>query len=112
MSAIDLFARLECHPVLRGLTLDGIVTFTRLAGHLKRDILQPQPINESDPDFPPAFLPDSVAKFLGTALGIPLDAMDECWDILSGYVWEIPSQPLNSEDYRLFKNYGWKHGLS
>lgn len=63
MCAVDLFERLESLSVLRDLTSHGIVTFTRLAGHLKRDILQPQPINKIDPAFPPAFLPESVSKF-------------------------------------------------
>ena len=112
MAAVELLASLQHHPVLRHMTLDGITTFTRLAGHLKRDILQPQPINHSDPSLAPIFLPDSVATFLATALAIPLEVMDECWDIFSGYVWEMPSQPLTSEDYWLFKSYGWKHGLS
>ena len=70
MPAANLFERLKRHLVLFGLTLDGIVTFTRLVGHPKRDILQPQPINNSDPDFPLYFLPDSVAKFLGTAVEV------------------------------------------
>ena len=112
MAAVDLFERLQRHPVLCSITLDGIVTFARLVGHIKRDILQPQPINDSDPNFAPDFLPDSVAAFLGTALGIPLDVMDQCWDIFSQYVWMMPCQPLTSEDYRLFKIYGWEHGLS
>ena len=78
MAAVDLLEMLQHHPVLRCITLDGIITFTRLAGHLKRDILQPQPINESDPSLAPTFLPDSVATFLATALAIPLEVMDEC----------------------------------
>ena len=33
---------LKAHPVLQYLNLDGVGAFTRLASHLKRDILQPQ----------------------------------------------------------------------
>jgi len=112
MAAVELLERLQHHPVLCCITLDGIITFTQLTGHLKHDILQPQPINDSDPSLAPNFLPDSVATFLATALVIPLEVMDECWDIFLGYVWEMPSQLLTSEDYRLFKSYGWEHGLS
>jgi len=43
---IDLLAQLQVDPVLCYLTLDGIITFVRLITHLKRDILQPQPVDE------------------------------------------------------------------
>jgi hypothetical protein len=57
------------------MTLNGIITFIRLAGHLKGDILQPQPINHSDPSLAPIFLSESVATFLATALTIPLEVI-------------------------------------
>ena len=43
---VELLAQLQVHPVLCYLTLDGSTTFVRLIAHLKRNILQPQPINE------------------------------------------------------------------
>ena len=42
----DLLDQLQVDPVLCYLTLDGIITFVRLITHLKRDILQPQPVDE------------------------------------------------------------------
>ena len=42
LPATNVLEKLKAHPVLRYLTLDSVVTFTRLASHLKRDILQPQ----------------------------------------------------------------------
>jgi hypothetical protein len=57
------------------LTLDGITTFVRLITHLKRDILQPQPINESNPTNTPTILPQRIATFLGKALSIPVEDM-------------------------------------
>ena len=75
MNADLIFARLSAHPILRGLTLDGVVTLTRLASHLKRDILQPQSISESNPNVPPAILPLPIAMFLSASIGIPINVI-------------------------------------
>ena len=112
MNADLIFARLSAHPILRGLTLDGVVTLTRLASHLKCDILQPQSISESNPNVPPAILPPPIAMFLSASMDIPIDAMDDCWAIFQDYVWEMPVALLTSEDYQLFKHHGWEYGLS
>ncbi|KDR71533.1 hypothetical protein GALMADRAFT_102508 [Galerina marginata CBS 339.88] len=112
MFAIHVLERLKAHPILRHLTLDGICTFARLGSNLKREILQPQPISESNPAIAPAILPEHVHTFLGKALGIPLEVMDDCWDILGDHVWEMPQMPLMVEDYRLFKVFGWPRGLT
>ena len=112
MNSVLIFARLNAHPILRGLTLDGVVTLTRLASHLKRDILQPQSISESNPNVPPAILPQPIALFLSASMGIPIDTMDDCWAIFQDYVWEMPVAPLTSEDYQLFRHHGWEYGLS
>jgi len=34
MSAISVLEELRAHPILHALTLDGVMTFTRLASHL------------------------------------------------------------------------------
>ncbi|KIK00710.1 hypothetical protein K443DRAFT_597631 [Laccaria amethystina LaAM-08-1] len=52
LPATNALDKLQAHPVLRHLTLDGVVTFTRLTSHLKRDSLQPQPIPQSNPSIP------------------------------------------------------------
>jgi len=109
---VELLAQLQAHPALCYLTLDGITTFVRLIAHLKRDILQPQPINESNPTDAPTILPQPIAQFLGKALSIPVEVMDDCWTILRGYAWEMPTMPLMLEDYDLFKQWGWQCGLS
>ena len=109
---VELLAQLQAHPILRYLTLDGVTTLVRLITHLKRDILQPQPINESNPTNAPTVLPQPIARFLGEALSIPVEVMDNCWTILRGYSWEMPTIPLMQEDYDLFKQWGWQYGLS
>jgi len=112
LPAVSILENLKAHPVLRYLTLDGVVTFTRLASHLKRDILQPQPICDSNPAIAPAILPQPIINFLGAALGISTGVMDDCWEILQDYVWESPIMPLMSEDFKMFKRFGWPCGLS
>jgi hypothetical protein len=109
---VELLAQLQKHPILCYLTLDGITTLVRLITHLKRDILQPQPINESNPAFAPSVLPESITVFLGKALSIPVEIMDERWTILRDYAWEMPTTPLMRDDYDLFKQFGWQCGLS
>ena len=109
---VELLAQLQAHPILRFLTLDGITTFVRLITHLKRDILLPQPIDESNPTNAPSVLPQAIAEFIGRALSIPVEVMDNCWTILRDYAWEMPTMPLMREDYDLFKRWGWQCGLS
>jgi hypothetical protein len=69
-------------------------------------------MSESNPDVPPANLPQPIAMFLSASMGIPIDAMDDCWAIFQDYVWEMPETPLTLEDYQLFKHHGWEYGLS
>ncbi|KAF8805960.1 hypothetical protein BYT27DRAFT_7016056, partial [Phlegmacium glaucopus] len=83
-----------------------------LAGHLKRDILQPQPIHESDPDNPLLHLPGPILTFLASSLGIPLDAMGDCWGIMRENIWGMPLTPLIGNDYSLFKFFGWPLGIN
>jgi hypothetical protein len=78
----------------------------------KCDILQPQPINESNPAVAPSVLPQPIAIFLGRSLCIPVETMDDFWTILRDYAWEMPTTPLMREDYDLFKRLGWHCGLS
>ena len=109
---VELLAQLQAHPVLCYLTLDGITTFVRLITHLKRDILQPQPINESNPTDAPTILPQPITQFLSEALSIPFEVMDDFWTIMRGYAWEMPTMPLMQDDFNLFKQWGWRCGLS
>ncbi|KIM37113.1 hypothetical protein M413DRAFT_77411 [Hebeloma cylindrosporum] len=111
-TVVGLLAQLQVHPVLRYLTLDGITTFVRLITHLKRDIIQPQPVDESNPTTAPTVLPEPLTLFIGNALGIPADTMDDFWSILKDYAWEMPTVPLMQDDYDLFKQWGWRCGLT
>ena len=73
----SVLKKLKAHSVLQYFTLDGIVTFTCIVSHLKHDILQLQPISESNLLIPPAVLPQPIINFLGASLGIFSDIMDD-----------------------------------
>ena len=109
---LDILILLQANPTLKKITLEGIVTFGRLISHLKREIIQPQPINETNSGQPPTVLPQSISAFLSSSLSIPIDSMQDLWTIMKEHVWVLPLTPLNSDDYMLYKTYGWMHGLS
>ena len=106
LHATNVLEKLKAHPILQYLNLDSVGAFTRLASHLKRDILQPQPIPQINPLLAPAVLPQPVTNFLGISLGMSTDVIDDCWGILQNYVREIPVLPLTSGDFQLFKHFG------
>ncbi|KAF8801527.1 hypothetical protein BYT27DRAFT_7114765 [Phlegmacium glaucopus] len=112
MSLLSMLVGLQTHLVLKDITLEGIILFSRLASHLKRDILQPQPIYESNPETAPMVLPHSISMFLATCIGVPLENMGDLWDILKDYIWYLPIAPLHVNDYLLFKEHGWPLGLT
>lgn len=113
MHILQVLKNLSDHPSLYNLTIDEVMAFARLAFHLKRDIIQPQPVNDAcSLDIPPAILPVSISIFLSNALGIPLDSVQDCWEILSDYAWSLSEAPLFRADYVTFKQFGWELGLS
>ena len=74
----NTLGKLKVHLVLQHLTLDGIVTFTCLASHLKCNILQLQPIPQSNPSILSAILPPPIMNFLGASLATSTDVIDDC----------------------------------
>ena len=107
MHILQVLQRLSDHHVLYSLTIDEVMTFTRLeASHLKFDILKPQPIRESqDCSILPKVLPISISIFLGRAIGIPLDSVQDCWEILGEYAWSLKEEPLFKTNYQVFKQH-------
>ena len=113
MHILQVLQRLSDHHVLYSLTIDEVMTFTRLASHLKFDILEPQPIQESqDRSILPKVLPITISIFLGRATGIPLDSVQDCWEILGEYAWSLKEVPLFKTYYQVFKQHWWDLGLS
>jgi CxC5 like cysteine cluster associated with KDZ transposases len=100
-------------PALRTLRFHEISTFVHLCCLLKKDIMLPQPVSQPI-DHPPDVLPRSIATFLSAAVKISPDCVDPLWNILKGDVWSSPPAEwlASPEDARLFKEYGWKIGLS
>jgi len=111
MRLIRALESLERHPVLQKLTLNDVVQYARIIGHLKNDILLPQPLEQSDPNVPPDVFPLSLVEFLSLALKIEKMFIQDSWDILKYYVWECATVPLIYEDFELFREFGWPRGI-
>ena len=109
---VSALQTLQQHTYLHSLTLNDISCYARLVSHLKRDILQPQPLDQSNIDKPPDILPPSIVYFLNKALQIPLKSVQDSWDILKDCLWECEKVPLRKDDYELFKQFGWDRGIS
>ncbi|EDR05355.1 uncharacterized protein LACBIDRAFT_329773 [Laccaria bicolor S238N-H82] len=112
MLLIDLVEQLKGHAVLQEISLSALTTFARLTSHLKRDVLQPQSICQSDPEHAPDKLPASISSFLSDAPRIPEQHIHDYWSLLKDYIWNMPTTALSSEDYTLFKEHGWVYGIS
>ncbi|EDR16177.1 uncharacterized protein LACBIDRAFT_321423 [Laccaria bicolor S238N-H82] len=112
MRLITALENLQRHPVLRKLTLNDVVQYARLVGHLKNDILLPQPLEQTDPGVPPDVLPLSLVEFLSLALSIKQEFIQDSWDIMKYYIWECTTVPLIHEDFELFREFGWSRGIA
>ncbi|PPR02945.1 hypothetical protein CVT24_012157 [Panaeolus cyanescens] len=112
MALLDAFIKFQSHSILQNLTLDALVTLTRLLGHLKRDVLQPQPPSQSASDTPPLNLPAPILTFLSSVIGVLEADVKDFWSVMKKDIWETPLSPLTDEDYRLFKTFGWPLGIT
>jgi hypothetical protein len=111
MRFIKALVQLQEHAVLRKLNLNDISRYARLIGHLKDDILLPQPLDQTDISMPPELLSSSVAGFLSDALEIDEEYIQDSWDILKFLVWECEMVALIGEDYDSFREFGWSRGI-
>ena len=112
MCLILALEQLQKHSVLHSLRLDKLLQYSCLVCHLKRDILLPQPIEDTSDSLPPEILPPTIAEFLSCALDIPGHCMQESWDILKYYIWDCKTVALTAKDYEAFKVFGWIKGIS
>ena len=74
MRIFKALVKLQEHDVLRELSLNDISQYARLVGHLKNDILLPQPLDQSDPSMPPEVLSSSVGV-------VPATRINETWPV-------------------------------
>lgn len=86
-SMIDM---LQTSVSLNHLSIGQVMSFITRASSVKLDIQLVQPA-QSDHSVAPDVLPPSVAEFLSESVGIPLEHVQECWDLLKGVVWEMPT---------------------
>ncbi|KAJ7764190.1 hypothetical protein DFH07DRAFT_738454 [Mycena maculata] len=87
------------------------MTFLRLLSVLKDDILLPQPIDISVHK-PPLLLPPTIATFVSKATGIDSESISACWSLLKEEVWSLPRPELSMAEEGLFRDNGWKMGLT
>ena len=109
---LKLLVNLQLHPTLKDISLNGVFAFVRIASRLKREILQVQPLCESDEKQPPSVLPISISIFLGQCFDISPETLGDFWNIIKEHVWDSPVISLEPNDYCLFKEHGWALGLS
>lgn len=108
MRIYKALVKLQEHDILQYLSLNDISQHARLVGHLKNDILLPQPLDQT---MPPEVLSSSVAGFLSDALEIDEEYIQDSWDILKFYVWDCQMVGLTGEDYDAFRKFGWSRGI-
>jgi hypothetical protein len=113
MALANVLQALHKQPLLSDLNLKQLTTFVHLTGHLKCDILLPQPIAQTT-DSAPDVLPEAVAIFLSLAIRIPLLAVEPLWDLLKDNVWDSPliHGLVSEEDEDPFWPYIWQFRLS
>jgi len=107
-----MFEHIANHQVLSGLSLEGLATVIRFIPHLKRDILQPQSLAQSNRHVAPNMLSKSLITFLSGVLGISGTYVSDLWAIIREEAWDLPVVPLSMTDYTLFKKHGWEYGIS
>ena len=112
MNLVSMLDSLQAHPVLCNINLNTVIQCARLIGHLKQDILLPQPLNQSNVDQPPEILPPSIAEFLAAVTDIATVYVQDMWDLLKEHLWNSPVLAFVDEDFELFKSFGWQRGLS
>ena len=86
MRIVKALVKLQEHDILLHLSLNDTSQYARFIGHLKNDILLPQPFDQTDPRMLPEVLSSSVAGFLSDALEIDEEYIQDSWDILKFYV--------------------------
>ncbi|KAJ7630261.1 hypothetical protein FB45DRAFT_792746 [Roridomyces roridus] len=105
------FCALRRDPLLQNLTFTQISLFIRLLSVLKNDITLCQPVYVA-PDVPPPFLPAVVAEFVCDAVEIAVEAVCSLWDLFKDDVWCSCDTKLSAHEEGLFREHGWKVGLT
>ncbi|KAJ7936074.1 hypothetical protein B0H13DRAFT_1539248, partial [Mycena leptocephala] len=97
----------------RSLTLAQTLCFTQLLSVLKRDILLVQPVNvTTGTEEASLVLPPSITEFVADAVGVPESSISGFWTRLREDIWDLPEQTLSEHEEGLFREHGWKHGIT
>ena len=108
----DTLRQLAAHEVLRNITAVQLSRLFGLIACLKRDIAVPQPLTEAA-DCPPTFMPVAISEFLAESLEIPLEFIQDLWEIVRKEAWDSPHRDEpDKDDEECFRRFGWKRELS
>ena len=97
MRLLSALVKPQEHTFLQNLSLDNVSRYARLVGHLKNNILLPQPIDQSDPRAPPDVLSPSLAGFLTCILVVRNLCTEAQRDWLA--MWEVVEEQWLWEGY-------------
>lgn len=109
---MDIFTAARNDPALENVTFIQLIQLSRLISYLKRDVLLAQPLDQSDDSRAPDVLPPSIRQFLSEVLGISDVCISNLWSSIKDVLWSCALVPLTPDDFRVFKLFGWKRGLS
>jgi hypothetical protein len=93
------------------LSLAQTITFTRLLSVLKHDILLVQPSSVST-DEAPLVLPPTITTFIAASVEISEQSVHGFWTLLKNDIWNLSEQKLSDSEEELFRQHGWKLGIS
>ena len=60
----------------------------------------------------PLVLPPSITEFVANAVGVPESSVSGFWTRLREDIWHLPEQTLSEHEEGLFREHGWKRGIS
>lgn len=115
----SLLTLLTSEDLLEDLTLDQLITFIRLASHLRREILHAQkPAHREEVAPESDSLPLNVTRFLAQSMDWTHLVVKKSWDILRETMWTNGAdldthgqlEPPDPRDLISFEKYG--HPLS
>jgi hypothetical protein len=110
----SLLKLLSSDDLLEDLTLEQIITFMRLASHLRREILHTlRPAHPEEVAPESNLLPLNVTQFLAQSMNWTHLMVKRSWDILRDIIWTngvdletCPIQQPDRQDLISFEEYG------
>lgn len=115
MLLMNLLQLVEPFPELQALTLAQLMSFLSVCTRLRRtiDLFQPTTAPGSEAASAPQTLPLDIVTFLRNHIGATASTVTALWNVMKETVWvELTQEERNSEEGRLFEEYGNAQGIS